>query len=116
MASLQCHPHRRSNSPQMTPLFFITHYQLSSMSHQLSDEYWDSLEPNCPFLCENFHNQFQLVAQLQVTNNDLQTQVMDSPDDVANVASQTASAVAPYHPRQHTDIGQRPADQECQGI
>src|SRR5882724_4452604 len=78
----------------MTPLFFITHYQLSAMSHQLPDEYWDSLGPNGPFLCELFHNQSQLVAQLQATNNDLQTQVMDASDDVANVASQAASAVA----------------------
>src|SRR5882724_5868934 len=78
----------------MTPLFFIMHYQLSAMSHQLPDEYWDSLGPNGPFLHELFHNQPQVVAQLQATNNDLQTQVMDAPDDVANVASQAASAVA----------------------
>src|SRR5882724_9831840 len=78
----------------MTPLLFTTHYQLSAMSHQLPDEYWDSLGPNSPFLCELFHNQSQLVAQLQVTNNNFQTRVMDAPDDVANVASQAALAVA----------------------
>src|SRR5882724_4303934 len=70
------------------------HYQLSAMSHQLPDEYWDSLGPNGPFLCKCFHNQLQLVAQLQATNNDLQTRVMDAPDEVANAASQAASAVA----------------------
>jgi len=32
--------------------------------------------------------------QLQVTNNDLQTQMMDPLDDVANAASQVALAVA----------------------
>src|SRR5882724_4446806 len=78
----------------MTLLLFTTHYQQSAMSHQLPDEYWDSLGPNGPFLCELFHNQSQLVAQLQVANNSLQTQVMDAPDDVANVASQAALAVA----------------------
>ena len=51
-------------------------------------------ELNGPFLCELFHNQLQLVAQLQVTNNDLQTRVMDASDDIANVASQVASTVA----------------------
>src|SRR5882724_9677852 len=78
----------------MTPLLFTMHYQLPAMSHQLLDKYWDSLGPNGPFLCELFHNQSQLVTQLQVTNNDLQTRVMDATDDVANAASQAASAVA----------------------
>src|SRR5882724_5796343 len=64
------------------------------MSHQLPDEYWDSLGPNSPFLCKLFHNQSQLVAQPQVTNNDLQTRVMDAPDDVANAASVAVLAVA----------------------
>src|SRR5882724_968077 len=78
----------------MTPLLFTMHYQLSSMSHQLPDEYWDSLGLNGPFLHKLFHNQLQLVAQLQVTNNDLQTQLMDAPDDIANTASQAVLAVA----------------------
>jgi len=78
----------------MTPLLFTTHYQLSAMSHQLPDKYWDSLGPNGPFLWENFHNQSQLVTQLQATNNDLQTRVMDAPENVANAASQATLAVA----------------------
>src|SRR5882724_8573454 len=78
----------------MTPLLFTMHYQLSAMSHQLPDKYWDSLGLNGPFLCELFHNQSQLITQLQVTNSNLQTQVMDTPDNVANVASQAALAVA----------------------
>src|SRR5882724_693956 len=57
----------------MTPLLFTMHYQLSAMSHQLPDKYWDSLGLNGPFLHELFHNQSQLVTQLQVINNDLQT-------------------------------------------
>src|SRR5882724_5353771 len=79
---------------ETTPLFFTMHYQQTTMSHQLPDEYWESLGPNGPFLRELFHNQSQLVAQLQAVNNDLQTWVMEAPDDVANVASQAASAVA----------------------
>jgi len=78
----------------MTPLFFTMHYQQTTMSHQLPDEYWESLGPNGLFLCEIFHNQSQLVAQLQAANNDLQTQVMDTLDHVANAASQAALAVA----------------------
>src|SRR5882724_2572340 len=70
------------------------HYQQTTMSHQLPDEYWDLLGPNSPFLCELFHNQSQLVAQLQVTNNNLQTWMLDALDDIANVASQAVSAVA----------------------
>src|SRR5882724_4592156 len=70
------------------------HYQQTTMSHQLPDEYWESLGPNGLFLRELFHNQLQLVAQLQATNNDLQTRVMDAPDDIANAASQVALAVA----------------------
>ena len=64
------------------------------MSHQLPDEYWESLGPNGPFLCELLHNQLQSVMQIQAANNNLQTQVMDALDDIANVASQAASAVA----------------------
>ena len=64
------------------------------MLHQLPDEYWDLLGLNGLFLHELFHNQSQLVAQLQVTNNNLQTQMLDALDDVANAASQAASAVA----------------------
>src|SRR5882724_10462674 len=78
----------------MTPLFFTMHYQQTTMSHQLPDEYLESLGPNSPFLHELFHNQWQLVVQLQVANNDLQTWVMDAPDDVANAASQAVLAVA----------------------
>src|SRR5882724_10812413 len=94
VASSQCRPHRRSSSIETTPLFFTMHYQQTTMSHQLPDEYWESLGPNSPFLRELFHNQSQLVMQLQVANNDLQTRVMDAPDDVANAASQAMSAVA----------------------
>src|SRR5882724_4222583 len=72
---------------EMTPLFFTTHYQQTTMSHQLPDKYWELLGPNSPFLHELFHNQLQLVMQLQAANNTLQTWMMDSPDDVANAAS-----------------------------
>ena len=64
------------------------------MSHQLPDKYWDSLGNNGPFLHKLFHNQPQLVAQLQAANNNLQTWMLDTLDDVANTASQATSAVA----------------------
>src|SRR5882724_2882916 len=70
------------------------HYQQITMSHQLQDEYWDLLGPNGPFLCELFHNQSQLVTQLQAANNNFQTQMLDTPDDIVNMASQAALAVA----------------------
>ena len=63
------------------------------MSHQLPDKYWDLLGPNGLFLCEIFHNQSQLVVQLQASNNDLQTLMLDALYDVAIVASQAALAV-----------------------
>src|SRR5882724_8337834 len=70
------------------------HYQQTTISHQLPDEYWDLLGPNGLFLCELFHNQSQLVAQLQAANNDLQTWMLDALDNVANAASQAALAMA----------------------
>src|SRR5882724_1279570 len=89
------------------------HHLQTTMSHQLPDKYWGSLGPNGPFLCELLHNHSQLVAQLQTANNNLQTQMLDSPDDVANAASQAVLTVAwmilinvqsspTYNPHQHT--------------
>ena len=72
------------------PTLSTMHYQQATKS----DEYLDSLGPNGPFLFKLFHNQSQLVAQLQASNNDLQTQMLDAPDDVANMASQAVLAVA----------------------
>jgi len=43
---------------------------------------------------QTFSQSVSLVAQLQVINNDLQTQMLDTLDDVANAASQAASAMA----------------------
>jgi len=63
------------------------------MSHQLTNEYWDLLGPNGPFLHELFHNQSQLVQQLQDTNNTLKTQVMDAQDDVSNTVTRAMLAV-----------------------
>src|SRR5882724_2559800 len=89
------------------------HYQQTTMSHQLPDEYWDLLGPNGPFLHKLFHNQSQLVAQLPTANNNLQTQMLDAPDNVANVASQAISC-ATDNPHQCTDANWRPANEECQ--
>src|SRR5882724_9175675 len=89
------------------------HYQQTTMSHQLPDKYWDSLGPNGLFLHEPFHNQSQLVAQLQATNNNLQTGILDALDDVANAASSCVSC-GTNDPHQCTGTGWRPANKECQ--
>ena len=77
----------------MTPLSspHITNKQLCHTNSQTNTGTCEGLIGL--FLCELFHNQSQLVAQLQATNNDLQTQMLDAPDDIANVASQAASAI-----------------------
>src|SRR5882724_5678334 len=59
-------PH--SSSPCITNCWpCLTNSWTSTGTH------WDSLGLNGPFLHELFHNQSQLVTQLQATYNDLQT-------------------------------------------
>src|SRR5882724_7248375 len=65
-----------------------------TMSHQLTDEYWESLGPNGPFLCELFHNQSQQLAQLQTTNNALHDRTLEAQSDITDAATKAASAVA----------------------
>jgi len=74
---LQCHL-TEDQAPLRRPTLLHHALPTNNMSHQLPDEYWESLGPNGPFLRELFHNQLQLVMQLQAANNDLQTQVMDA--------------------------------------
>ena len=64
------------------------------MSHQLTEEYWESLGPNGPFLCEILHSQSQQLAQLQAANNALEDRAMDTQTDVSDTAAKAASAVA----------------------
>jgi len=42
-----------------------------TISHHLTEEYWDSLGPKSLFLHELFYNQSQQLTQLQMANNTL---------------------------------------------
>ena len=64
------------------------------MSDWLPNEYWESLGQNRPFLQSLFEGQHEQLQQLKELNAFLQTQVADTCDDITNVASATASAVA----------------------
>ena len=64
------------------------------MTDQLPNEYWESLGQNGPFLWSLFMGQQEQVQQLWESNAFLQSRVTDMRDDITNVASATASAVA----------------------
>ena len=64
------------------------------MSDRLPNEYWESLGQNGPFLRSLFEGQHEQLQQLKESNAFLQTQVADTCDNITNVASATASAVA----------------------
>ena len=64
------------------------------MSDRLPNEYWSSLGQNGPILRSLFEGQHEQLQQLKESNAFLQTQVADTCDDITNVASATASAVA----------------------
>ena len=64
------------------------------MSDRLPNEYWESLGQNGPFLRSLFEGQHEQLQQLKESNAFLQTRVADTRDDITNVASATASAVA----------------------
>ena len=64
------------------------------MTDQLPNEYWESLGQNGPFLRSLFMGQHEQLQQLRESNAFLQNRVTDTRDDITNVASATASAVA----------------------
>ena len=64
------------------------------MSDRLPNEYWESLGQNGPFLQSLFKGQHEQLQQLKESNAFLQTRVADTCDDITNVASAMASAVA----------------------
>ena len=64
------------------------------MSDRLPNKYWESLGQNGLFLRSLFKGQHEQLQQLKESNAFLQTQVADTRDDITNVASATASAVA----------------------
>jgi len=64
------------------------------MSHELTDDFWDSLGPQGLFLCELFHKQSKLIMQLQLANKALEDQVVQAQGDITNAPVKAASAVA----------------------
>jgi len=65
-----------------------------TMSHILTEEYWESLGPNGPFLCKLFHNQSQQLAQLQMANNSLKGHVLAAQSDITDATAKAMSSVA----------------------
>ena|SRR5882724_9819328 len=66
----------------------------TTMSHQLTDDFWDLLGPEDLFQCKLFHKQSKLIAQLQIANNAIEDQVMQAQDDITDAATKAVSAVA----------------------
>ena len=64
------------------------------MSHLLTEEYWESLGHNSPFLCELFHNQSQQLTQLQLANNTLEDHALEAQGDVTNTAAKAMLSIA----------------------
>ena len=64
------------------------------MSDRLPNKYWESLGQNGPFLWSLFKGQHEQLQQLKESNAFLQTRVADTRDNITNVASAMASAVA----------------------
>src|SRR5882724_9976286 len=63
------------------------------MSHLLTEEYWESLGPNSPFLCKIFHNQSQQLTQLQTANNALEDHAMEAQTDITDAVAEAMLAV-----------------------
>jgi len=53
------------------------------MLQHLTDEYWELLGPNGPFLHELFHNQSQQLTQVQTANNALEDHTMEAQTNVS---------------------------------
>ena len=65
-----------------------------TMSHHLTEEYWESLGPNGPSLHELFHNQSQQLAQLQIDNNALEDHSLEAQSDITDTATKVVSSIA----------------------
>ena len=86
-----------SVSPSQKIKFYIddpTHIETRKLCPTDLNEYWESLGQNGPFLQSLFKGQHEQLQQLKESNAFLQTQVADTHNDITNVASATASAVA----------------------
>jgi len=63
------------------------------MSHHLTEEYWESLGPNSPFLCEIFQTQSQQLAQLQMANDMLEDHTMEAQTNVSDATAKAMLAI-----------------------
>ena len=63
------------------------------MSHHLTDDYWELLGPNSPFLCQLFHDQSQQLTQLQTANIVLEDHTMEAQTKVLDAVAKAASAI-----------------------
>src|SRR5467141_2844235 len=84
-------PSQKINLYPDNPTFLSTFY---TMSHCLTEEYWESLGPNGPFLCELFHTQSQQLSQLQLANNILEDRTMEAQTNISDAAAKAMSAIA----------------------
>ena len=64
------------------------------MSHHLTQEYWESLGPNGPFLRELFNTQSQQLTQLQLANNVLEDHAMDAQTNTSDATVKATLAIA----------------------
>jgi len=95
----------------LTAIFTTHHYHLMTMSHHLTDDYWESLGPNSPLLGKIFHNQAQQLIQLQMANNALEDCALEAQSDAMDAASKAVSSVVQVI---LTNMQLGPLFEECQ--
>ena len=64
-----------------------------TMSHHLTNEYWELLEPNSPPLHELFHIQSQQLTQLQSANNALEEWAQETQSNIMDSAAKAVLSV-----------------------
>ena len=87
------------------------------MSYWLTDKFWDLLGPKGHFLCKLFHNQSELITQLQMANNALKDSALEiqsnSTDATAKAVLSIAQAILTNLPsRGHSLRSTRAAEPE----
>jgi len=63
------------------------------MSHCLTEEYWESLGPNGPVLCEIFNTQSQQLALSTLLANWSWDHTIETQTDVSDAAAKATSAI-----------------------
>jgi len=65
-----------------------------TMSHHLTDDFWESLGPFVPFLHELFHNQAQQLVQLQMANSALEDCALEAQSNTMDAATKAMPSIA----------------------